>query len=104
MPPSEVDSVWVFPGVRRDNREHGVAVITRRSGGDRHLIYRARYTLQLTGQERGKTTLDIEETAEAPAELLPQVIEGVRRRADEAGEAELVNLAPWKAHGERRAS
>ena len=104
MPPGEVESVWAFPGVKRDNKEYGIAVITRQGSGGRHLVYRARYVLSLTGQERGKTALAIEETAEAPAELLPQVIEGVRRRADEAGDAELVDLAAWKAEGERRAS
>jgi hypothetical protein len=104
MPPDEVESVWAFPGVKRDNKEYGVAVITRQSSAGRHLIYRARYVQQLAGQERGKTTLDIEETAEAPVDMLPQVIEGVRRRADEAGDAELIDLAAWKADGERRAS
>lgn len=104
MPPEEVDAVWVFPGVKRDNREHGAAVVTRRLGAGRHLVYRARYVLQLSGQERGKTTFEIVETAEAPAEMLPRVIEGVRRRADEAGDAEPVDLGHWKADGERHAS
>ncbi len=47
-------------------------------------------------------TVAVEETAEAPAGLLPEVLEGVRRRADEAGEAEPVDLTAWKAaQGER---
>jgi len=104
MPPEEVEEVWAFPGVRRDNREYGVAVITRRAAAGRHLVYRARYVSELKGQAKGRTALDIEETAEAPAEMLPRVIEGVRRRADEAGEAELLDLAPWKSNAERRAS
>ncbi len=96
MPPGDVETMWAFPGVRRDGREHGVAVLTRRGSGDRHLVYRARYVRVEKGQERGRIAVDIEETAEAPAELLPQVIEGVRRRADEAGDAELVDLGPWQ--------
>lgn len=104
MPPGEVESVWAFPGVKRDNKEYAIAVITRRGTGDRHLVYRARYVMELAGQHRGQAMLDIEETAEAPAELLPRVIEGVRRRADEAGDAEVVDLGPWQGEGERRAS
>jgi len=104
IPPGEVEAVWAFPGVKRDNREYGVAVVTRRGQGDRHLVYRARYVVPQSGADRGKLALEVEETAEAPAELLPAVIEGVRRRADEAGDAELVDIGPWQGEGERRAS
>ena len=97
MPRSEVEEVWAFPPLRREGREYGVAVIARRLAGERRVVYRARYVLHLKGTERGKASLQVDETAEAPADLLPQVIEGVRRRADEAGEAELVDLAAWKA-------
>lgn len=109
MPKSEIEAVWAFPGVRREGREYGVAVVARQgageergpegaaSGGGRLRVYRARYALAVKGQDRGKAEVEIEETALAPRELLPAVIEGVRRRADEAGEAELVDLGPWKA-------
>jgi pyruvate/2-oxoglutarate dehydrogenase complex dihydrolipoamide acyltransferase (E2) component len=99
MPRGEVEAVWAFPGVRREGREHGLAVITRRGTADKLRIYRARYTLNLKGRERGRSVVEVEETAAAPAELVPRVIEGVRRRADEAGDAEVVNLAAWKAAG-----
>ncbi len=104
MPRSEVETAWAFPLVRRDGREHGVAVLTRAGAGDRHLVYRARYVRVEKGQERGRIDVAIEETAEAPAGLLPQVIEGVRRRADEAGDAELVDLGPWKRATDGHAS
>lgn len=98
MPPEEVDEVWAFPGVRREGREYGVAVVTRRGADAAKLVvYRARYTLQLKGQDRGKIAVELEETADAPGELVARVIEGVRRRADEAGEAERLDLGPWKA-------
>ncbi|MDO8666734.1 MAG: hypothetical protein Q7J79_08990 [Gemmatimonadales bacterium] len=97
MPRDEVDAVWVFPGVRREGREYGVAVVSRVAGGGRRRVYRARYTVNLKGQERGKTALELDETAETPAALVPEVIEGVRRRADEAGEAELIDLTEWKS-------
>jgi hypothetical protein len=97
MPRHEVEAVYAFPPVRREGQDHGVAVVSRVVGGDRRLVYRARYVVALKGPERGKVTVAVEETAEAPAASLPEVLEGVRRRADEAGEAELVDLTAWKA-------
>jgi hypothetical protein len=96
MPPEEVDAVWVFPPVRREGREHGIAVVSRVAGADRRSVYRARYLVGLAGGERGKVSVRIELAAEGPADLVPSVIEGVRRRADEAGDAELVDLSEWK--------
>ena len=96
MPKAEVEAVWAFPGVKREGREHGVAVVTRRGASDRHVVYRVRYVLELKGAARGKAQVDITETAEAPAGMLQQVIDGVRDRADEAGDAELVDLTVWK--------
>jgi len=102
MPKAEVEAVWAFPGVRRDGREHGVVVISRRAAGDRHVVYRARYVIQEKGQARGAVAVTLEETAEAPADMLPRVIAGVRDRADEAGDADVVDLGPWKADDEQR--
>ncbi len=96
MPRADVDAVWSFPGVKRDGKEHGVAVVTRKGAGDRHIVYRVRYVLELKGAARGTATVEIAETAEAPADMLPRVIDGVRDRADEAGDAEVVNLSAWK--------
>ena len=102
MPREEVEAVYAFPPVRREGKEHGVAVISRVVAGDRRLVYRARYVVTVKGPERGRVTVAVEETAEAPAGLLPEVLEGVRRRADEAGDAEPVDLTAWKAEqGER---
>jgi len=102
MPRDEVEAVYAFPPVRREGKEHGVAVISRVVAGDRRLVYRARYVVTVKGPERGRVTVAVEETAEAPAGLLPEVLEGVRRRADEAGDAEPVDLTAWKAEqGER---
>jgi hypothetical protein len=103
MPVAEVAAIWTFPGVRREGREYGVAVIARRAAedpdggeGGRLRVYRARTVLQVKGQERGSVLVEIEETAEAPPEAVPRVLDGVRRRADEAGEAAPLDLGPWK--------
>jgi pyruvate/2-oxoglutarate dehydrogenase complex dihydrolipoamide acyltransferase (E2) component len=96
MPRAEVAAVWAFPGVRREGREYGVAVIERRLEGERRLVYRGRYVHQLKGQDRGKVIVHLEETAEALPQTLQRVLEGVRQRADEAGDALPVDLAPWR--------
>ena len=102
MPRSEVEAVYAFPPVRREGQDHGVAVVSRMAAGERRVVYRARYVVAVKCPDRGKITVSVEETAEAPAALLPEVLEGVRRRADEAGEAEPVDLTAWKAgEGER---
>jgi len=96
MPRAEVEAVWAFPGVRREGREYGVAVIERRLEGERRLVYRGRYVVQMKGQERGKVAVELEETAEALPETLQRVLEGVRQRADEAGDAEPVDIRAWR--------
>ena len=96
MPPAEVEAVWAFPPVRREGREHVVAVISRVVGEGRRLVYRARYTVGLTGSERGKIAVELELAAEGPPDLVTAVIDGVRRRADEAGDADLVDLSAWR--------
>ncbi len=102
MPKDEVLDVWAFPGVRREAREYGVAVVSRKGESEeRRRVYRARYVLELKGEKRGTATLELEETAETPPELLPKVIDGVARRADEAGDAERLDLTAWKSDVER---
>jgi hypothetical protein len=102
MPADEVEAVWAFPPVRRDGREHAIAVVSRVAGEDRRRIYRARYSVGLSGAERGKIVVLLEQAAEGPPGLVPSVIDGVRRRADEAGDAELVDLTAWKAARDER--
>jgi hypothetical protein len=102
MPADEVEAVWAFPPVRRDGREHAIAVVSRVAGEDRRRVYRARYSVGLSGAERGKIVVLLEQAAEGPPDLVPSVIDGVRRRADEAGDAELVDLTAWKAARDER--
>jgi len=104
MPAREVEAVWAFPPVRREGREHAIAVVSRLAGADRRLIYRARYSVGLSGSERGKVTVQLEQAAEGPPDLVASVIEGVRRRADEAGDAELLDLSSWKAALDERSA
>ena len=99
MPVAEVESAWAFPGVLRDGREHGLVVVARRTADGRHLVYRGRYAIARKGQDRGKTTVSLEETALAPADMVARAVDGVQDRAAEAGLADPLDLAAWKGHG-----
>src|SRR5439155_12828625 len=43
IPVPELQGIWVFPAVRRDDQEWGTAVVARRGEGGRIRIYTARY-------------------------------------------------------------
>ena len=80
----DVDGIWLFPPVRREEREWGVAVISRRAEGDRRRIYTASYMLIVRGRERGQGRFALEEVGEGPESVVPEVIQGVQQRAGEA--------------------
>jgi hypothetical protein len=101
MPPQEVEAAWAFPALRREGREYGAAVVSRCGAGERRRVYRARWQLVLKGEGRGRWSVEIQETAEALPETLERVLEGVRRRADEAGEAEALDIAEWRSRSGR---
>lgn len=79
-----MDRLWVFPPIRRGRRERGLlAVSTFLEGEERRKLITLAYTAERTG--KGLTLEHVfHEEGEAPAELLPRVMEGVVRRAGEA--------------------
>ncbi len=97
MPRHEVESVWAFPGVLRDGREHGLVVVARRAADGRQLVYRGRYVITRKGQDRGRSSVTLEETATAPPDLVARAVDGVQDRAAEAGLADPLDLGPWKS-------
>ncbi len=83
MPPGEIDGIWLFPPVRREEREWGVAVVSRRADGERRRIYTASYMLIVRGRERGQGRVMVEEVGEGPRAVVPEVIRGVQERTAE---------------------
>jgi hypothetical protein len=83
VPAGEVAGVWLFPPVRREEREWGIAVVSRRAGEGRSRIYTASYMLIVSGREKGQGKIAVEEVGEGPESVVPQVIEGVQQRAGE---------------------
>jgi hypothetical protein len=82
LPPAEVDGVWVFSPVRREDKEWGTAVVSR-VDGERRRIYTAGYVLALKGKERGKFESTIIEVGSGPTEALARVLQDAQRRTDD---------------------
>jgi hypothetical protein len=84
VPVDEIDGIWLFPPVRREEREWGIAVVSRVSEGGRRRIYTASYMLVLRGRDRGRARVEVEEVGESPTAVVHEVIKGVQERAEEA--------------------
>ncbi len=82
VPRDELDGVWVFPVIRRDGREWGTAVLTRRDGARRR-IYTARYMLTLKGKERGQYEWGLNEVGSGPVDSLGPLLHEVHKRTDD---------------------
>jgi hypothetical protein len=92
VPPAEIDGIWLFPPVRREEREWGVAVVSRRVDDNRRRIYTVSYMLITRGRERGQGKVAVEEVGESPTTIVHEVIKGVQ---DRAGETEPpIEIAP----------
>jgi hypothetical protein len=89
VPPGEIETIYIFRPIKRQGREWGTAVITRRSaagGTDQRLrVYTAKYMLIVRGKERGQTKIDVTEVALSPAEVLAQVMQAT---VDRGGDTE----------------
>lgn len=94
MPPDEIDGVWVFRVLRRDQREFGTAVISR-IDGDRRRIYTARYTALIKGKQRGGFEAGLDEVGSGPLEALHELLALVPVRADDEDPPTLVDTWRW---------
>ncbi len=76
VPPAEIDTIYVFQPIKRQGREWGTAVVTRKSAGPegRLRVYTAKYMLVVRGKERGQSKIEVEEVALSPAEVLAKVM------------------------------
>jgi hypothetical protein len=81
--PAEIDGIWVFSPVRREDREWGTAVVSSRSDGGRRRVFTGSYVLVVRGRERGQGKAGVEEVGESPPDVLYDVIAGVQERAGE---------------------
>lgn len=81
--PEEIEGIWLFEPVRREEREWGVAVVSCRTEEMRRRIFTASYMMIMRGREKGHGKVAVEEVGESPATVLEDVLRGVRDRAGE---------------------
>ena len=94
LPPAEVDGVWIFAPLRREDREWGTAVLSR-ADGDRRRIYTARYVLAVKGKQRGKFESTIQEVGSGPMDALARVLQEAQRRIDDEHPPSSVAPEAW---------
>jgi hypothetical protein len=89
MPPAEIQGIYLFRPMKREGREWGTAVVTRRSDAPgesgRLRVYTAKYMLIIRGKDRGQAKVEVTEVGLSPAEVLAQVMQAT---ADRTGESE----------------
>ncbi len=94
MPPAEIETIYIFRPIKRQGREWGTAVVTRKSASPdgRLRVYTAKYMLIVRGKDRGQTKIEVLEVALSPAEVLARVMQAT---VDRGGDTELpVELGP----------
>jgi hypothetical protein len=94
LPAAEVDGVWIFAPLRREDREWGTAVLSR-VDGDRRRIYTARYVLAVKGKQRGKFESTIQELGSGPMDALARVLQEAQRRIDDEHPPSSVPPESW---------
>lgn len=92
--PEEVDGIWVFRVVRREQREFGTAVLSLVTG-DRRRILTARYIALIKGRDRGGFTTQIEEVGSGPLEALHELLAMVPVRSDDEDPPAAVEVTLW---------
>jgi len=94
LPPAEVDGVWIFAPLRREDREWGTAVLSR-VDGERRRIDTARYVLAVKGKQRGKFESTIQEVGSGPTDALARVLQEAQRRIDDEHPPSSVAPESW---------
>ncbi len=85
VPPAEIETIYVFHPIKREGKEWGTAVVTRKAADGRLRVYTARYMLVVRGKERGQSKIEVVEVALSPAEVLAQVMQAM---VDRGGDTE----------------
>jgi len=94
VPPAEIETLYVFRPIKRDGKEWGTAVVTRKpaDGGSRLRVYTAKYMLIVRGKERGQSKVEVVEVALSPADVIARVMQAT---VDRGGDSEPpVELGP----------
>ena len=99
VPPAEIAAIYLFRPIKREGREWGTAVVTRKTDQARLRVYTAKYMLIVRGKDRGQAKVELQEVGLSPAEVLAQVMQAA---ADRVGESEPpVEVAPGAWYPQR---
>lgn len=94
LPVAEIDGIWVFRVVRREQREYGTAILSL-VRGDLRRIVTASYTATIKGRERGGYVAESTEVGSGPLEALHELLALVPIRADDEDPPAPVPVAQW---------
>src|SRR5260370_7174 len=102
VPPSEIETIYLFRPWKREGREWGTAVVACRvtegegkGGGGRLRVYTARYMLIVRGKERGQSRIEGVETALSPADVIARVMQAAAERTGDPEPPVAVGPAVW---------
>lgn len=95
VPPAEIETIYVFRPYKREGREWGTAVITRRAEDGRLRVYTGKYMLVVRGKERGRSAVEVEEVALSPAEVVERVMQATADRTGDAEPPTALGRAAW---------
>ena len=95
VPPPEIETIYVFQPIKRDGKEWGTAVVTRKAPDGRLRVYTGKYMLIVRGKERGQGKFEVVEVALSPAEVLAQVMQATVDRGGDAAPPVELSPAVW---------
>lgn len=97
VPPAEIETIYVFPPIKREGREWGTAVVTRRHPEGRLQVFTARYMLVVRGKDRGQSRIAVDEVGLSPDEVVRQVMAQTAERTGEASPPAALAARAWYA-------
>jgi len=95
VPPAEVETIYVFRPIKREGKEWGTAVVTRKAADGRLRVYTAKYMLVVRGKERGLSKVEVEEVALTTAEVLAHVMQATVARGGDTEPPVELGPAVW---------
>jgi len=95
MPPAEIETIYLFRPIKREGREWGTAVVTRKTEQGRLRVYTAKYMLIVRGKDRGQAKVELTEVGLSPAEVLAQVMQGTADRTGDSDPPVEVGPGVW---------
>jgi hypothetical protein len=95
VPPAEIETIYVFRPYKREGREWGTAVVTRRAGDGRLRVYTGKYMLVVRGKERGRSAVEVSEVGTSPADVVERVMQATAERTGDAEPPTAMGPAVW---------